>query len=88
MPTLSMFYGIVITMFSEQGAPHHRAHFHARYGQYNASFDLSGNLISGSFPAKQRKLIAAWAEIHHDELMANWDLLSCGEKPYRIDPLR
>ena len=31
MPEISRFFGIVIRMFVEPGAPHHRPHFHAYY---------------------------------------------------------
>jgi hypothetical protein len=30
----------------------------------------------------------AWIEIHRDELMADWELASKGENPYKIDPLK
>lgn len=31
VPELSRFFGIIIRMFWELGAPHHSAHFHAYY---------------------------------------------------------
>jgi len=34
------------------------------------------------------KLLEAWMEIHKDELMADWELLSSGEQHFRIDPLK
>ena len=37
MPTLSMFYGIIIQMFFDDHAP---PHFHARYGDAAALFDI------------------------------------------------
>lgn len=39
-------------------------------------------------PSRQLKLIAAWATIHSDELLANWDLAREHEQLYKIDPLR
>ncbi|WP_281175511.1 hypothetical protein [Desulfobacter vibrioformis] len=30
----------------------------------------------------------AWAELHQEELMANWTLLMNGEKPFNIQPLQ
>jgi len=39
-------------------------------------------------PKKQRKLIGAWAELHYDELSANWELAMNSQELYRIDPLR
>jgi hypothetical protein len=37
---------------------------------------------------RQIKLIEAWAELHKDELLADWELAQNGETPYKIDPLR
>ena len=88
MPTLSMFYGIVIRMFNEEGAQHKQPHFHANYASYDAIFNLDGEIMAGSLPSKQRKLVVAWAALHRDELQANWDMLSCGENPYKIDALK
>jgi hypothetical protein len=34
------------------------------------------------------KLALAWAEIHKEELIADWQLASNGELPFKIDPLR
>jgi hypothetical protein len=87
MPTLSMFYGLIIRMYY---APkeHPPAHFHAYYGEYMASISIeSGEIIAGELPRRQLRLVQAWAEIHHDELMADWALVMNGEEPFRIEPL-
>lgn len=84
MPTISMFYGIVIRMYWNDHMP---PHFHALYQDYKASFDFEGNLREGEMPPKQCKLIAAWAVIHMEELRANWILAESKETLYRIDPL-
>lgn len=39
-------------------------------------------------PKSQQKYIAAWADIHKDELLANWDLVMAHEPLCKIDPLR
>jgi len=31
--------------------------------------------------------VQAWIELHRDELMADWELATNGELPYKIDPL-
>ena len=59
MPTLSMFYGILIRMFKEVNSNHHIPHFHAEYGEYVAVYDFDGNLIEGSMPKRQQKFISA-----------------------------
>ena len=86
MPVISMFYGIVIMMFNN--GEHNPPHFHAKYAEHIATFDLEGNLLEGDMPKAKQKLIAAWAEIHHDELVANWDLAIHQQAVYKIDPLR
>ena len=49
---------------------------------------LDGSIIEGSFPKNKLKLLEAWIVIHHDDLEANWKLLSNGEQFFRIDPLK
>ena len=41
MPTISMFYGIIISMYWEKVGQHHSPHFHARYGEDKAEFTLT-----------------------------------------------
>lgn len=33
MPTISMFYGIIIYMYNEKGGKHNMPHIHAEYGE-------------------------------------------------------
>ena len=86
MPTISMFLGIIIIMYNN--GEHNPPHFHASYQGYNAVFNMDGELTDGDMPKPQRKYIAAWAELHKDELLANWELAMSGQPLYRIDPLR
>lgn len=86
MPTISMFYGVLIQMYNNN--EHNPPHFHAIYGEYKATFNLEGELIEGSFPSKKQKLIAAWTVLHYDELLANWQLAINGEALYKIEPLK
>ncbi|MEE0958235.1 MAG: DUF4160 domain-containing protein [Ruminococcus sp.] len=88
MPTLSMFYGIIIRMYNEKGGKHHAPHIHAEYQGKELVIALNGEVLEGEMPANKRKLLDAWMEIHRDELEANWQLLSAGEKFYKIDPLK
>ena len=89
MPEISRFFGIVIRMFMEVGVPHHRPHFHAVYQDAKAVFALDPvECIGGELPRTQQRLVEAWAEIHHDELIQDWNLLQSGRPPLKIDPLR
>ena len=88
MPTLSMFYGILIKMHYKDTGQHNLPHFHAFYGDFEAVFGLDGEIIAGEFPRKQTALVRAWSLLHESELLANWKLAVNGEKVFRIEPLR
>jgi hypothetical protein len=67
---------------------HNPPHFHAYYQGYKAIIDImQGEIIESDLPTKQVKLVVAWATLHQDELLANWNLASNGELPFKIDPL-
>ncbi|MDO4442389.1 MAG: DUF4160 domain-containing protein [Slackia sp.] len=56
-------------------AGHNPPHFHAEYSGKRALVDIQeGYVISGALPARQLKFVLAWAELHKDELMQNWEL--------------
>jgi len=74
-------------MFFEAGK-HMTPHFHATFQEYEASFSIEDiHIIAGELPAKQRRLVEAWAELHMYELSAAWNLLQSGELPDKIKPL-
>ena len=67
---------------------HNPPHFHAYYQNYKTVIDVNTcELIEGKLPPKQLKLVLAWAEIHKEELLADWNLASNGELPFKIEPL-
>lgn len=88
MPTLSMFYGIIIRMQNEKGGKHNKPHIHALYGDNEIVVSLDGEVLEGNFPKKQLKLLEAWIALHEDELNANWKLLTAGDGYFKIEPLR
>lgn len=88
MPELSRFFGVIIRMYVEAGDPHHVAHFHAYYQDDVAVIGLDPiELIAGSLPRRQRRLVEAWAELHQEELLADWHRLQAGQPPFPIAPL-
>jgi len=88
MPSLSTFYGLIIWMYKETSGKHNVPHIHVQYGEEQLVISLDGEILEGEIPRPKKKLLDAWMEIHHDELVANWTLLSKGEKPVKIEPLR
>jgi hypothetical protein len=88
MPVISLFYGIVVRMYKENSQKHKKPHIHAEYSGDEVVVALDGEVLEGKITAAKMKLLEAWMEIHHDDLQANWNLLSNGEQFFRIDPLK
>ena len=89
MSEISRFFGIVIRMFYFDAKQHHTPHLHAYYAEHVAVFSLpEGERLEGHLPRRQRRLVEAWIEIHHEELMQCWERASHGQEPPSVDPLR
>lgn len=89
MPTISMFYGIVIYLYFYDDERHNTPHIHAKYQGRDAAFSiLDGNQLAGDLPLAKARLVQAWIEIHREALLADWELAVNGEKPFPIEPLR
>ena len=88
MPTISMFYGILIRMFFRDTEKHHMPHIHADYQGHIRVYSIhDGELLAGEVPPNKSKLVVAWIEIHKDELLADWELAVNGKKPFPIKGL-
>ncbi len=89
MPVISMFYGIIISMYFLDIKQHNVPHIHVRYADDSAVYQIpDGILLEGILPTNKHKLVVAWIEIHHESLMADWDLAVTGNPIFRIDPLK
>ncbi len=73
MPVISMFYGVIVLMYYFDNRQHNLPHVHVRYGEEEAVLTIpEGEIIEGVLRSNKLKLVQAWIEIHHEELMANW----------------
>ena len=89
MPTISMFYGVLILMYFYDNKKHNMPHIHAEYAEHEASIAIEdGSILDGSLPSAKMKLVQAWIEIHREELLANWKLAVSGEPIFKINPLQ
>jgi len=89
MPSISMFYGLIVYMYFKDNRQHNLPHIHVKYQDDEVVVSIpEGGVLQGSIPVSKMKLLQAWIELHKDELMADWDLAVAGEQPYKIDPLR
>ena len=88
MPTICMFFGIIIRMYY---APkeHNLPHVHAYFQDSKITIQIKDcEIIEGKMPIRQIRMIQAWIEIRRDELLADWELCQNGEKPFQIEPLK
>jgi hypothetical protein len=68
MPTISMFYGIVIQMFWADHAP---PHFHALYAEHEALINIKTlEILKGELPKRALALVLEWASEHRVELIS------------------
>jgi Domain of unknown function (DUF4160) len=89
MPRISSFYGIVIWMYHDESHHRGRPHFHATYGDDEASVDVETfAVIAGELPPRARRLVAEWARAHQAELRNNWERARRHEPLQSIEPLR
>ena len=91
MATLSLFFGILISMRPELNERHHNAHIHARYQGKEAVFDVATREIiavgKDGFPSDQANMVKSWIAIHEQDLLANWELLNTQGTFFKIAPL-
>ena len=84
MPEISRFLGIVIAMFHREHGP---PHFHAKYGEYEATVNIGTGVVAGQFPKRALRHVLEWYDLHREELMENWDLAEQRRPLNKILPL-
>lgn len=83
-PEISRFLGIVVSILYRDHEP---PHFHATYGEYEATITIREGIVTGRFPRRALGHVLEWAELHRDELAQNWDRARAREPLNRIAPL-
>ncbi len=85
MPTISMFYGIIIQMFWDDHAP---PHFHALYAEHEVLISITTlEVIKGCMPRRALSLVLEWASQYRAELLEDWTLCDQHRAPKKIPPL-
>ena len=85
MPTLSIFFGIVIYIY---WSDHNPPHIHARYAGEEIVIAIGTcAVLEGSLPKRAKAMVLEWMHEHQEELAAAWDLASRNIPPARIAPL-
>ena len=61
MPTISMFYGLIIRMYYFDNQKHSTPHIHVHYQDDSAVVEIpSGTVLEGRLPKPKQKLVDAW----------------------------
>lgn len=88
MPRISEFFGIALYLYYEDTKRHARPHFHAKYGGDEAVYSIpEGDLLAGSLPKRQQRLVQGWATLRAEELEQAWQRVVNMEEPGKVDPL-
>jgi hypothetical protein len=88
VPEISRFLGLIITMYYEKNAKHHKPHIHIYYNEYEAVMALDGEILEGNLPSKQTKLVEAWIILNENKLYENWNKAVRNETIEKIEPLK
>jgi hypothetical protein len=79
MPTIAIFFGIIIRMWHDDHPP---VHIHAEYQGFEALVSVqTGEVLQGALPRKVAAIVKEWCLNHQAELLENWD------KAQRFEPL-
>jgi hypothetical protein len=70
MPTIAVFYGIMIRMYWRDHAP---PHLHAIYQGFEALIAIEkGEVIGGQLPPNALRIVQEWVLLRRIELLENW----------------
>ena len=71
MPTISIFFGIVVQMYWRDHPP---PHVHAFYQGFEAIVAIeTGEAVGGRLPPKAAALVRGWVLSRRQELLDNWE---------------
>ena len=79
MPTLSIFFGIIIRMWHDDHPP---PHIHVEYQGFEALVKIAtGEVSEGGLPRKVAAIVKEGCAVHQAELQDNW------QRAQRFEPL-
>ena len=78
---------LVIYLLFKDNRQHNKPHVHVYYGEYEAAIPIDGELLAGSLPQKQFKMIMGWLAFHEEEAYKAWNQAVKGEHFDKIKPM-
>mgnify|MGYP005947955951 CR=1 FL=1 len=86
MPTICTFRGIKIYINWREHQP---PHFYEKYGSDEVAISINDiEVLDGSLPNKQLKMLLGWTALHQEELLENWKLAEQKQDLFPIEPLK
>ncbi len=83
MPTISIFYGIIVQMYWRD---HNPPHIHVWYQGDEAIVSIeTGEVIGGRLRRTGSNMVREWIGVRRPELMANWERGRLGQ-PFNAVP--
>lgn len=66
---------------------HGPAHFHAIYGDFEITVEITSGNVNGDFPRRALSHVQEWRILHQAEPEAAWSLARSARRLPRIEPL-
>ena len=72
---------LIVNMRFRDDSQHHKPHVHAKCNDDEAVVGVDGELLAGTLPVKQMKILVGSLACHDEEVYAAWNLAVQG-KPF------
>ena len=69
--------------YRDHGPPH----FHAVYGEFEATIDIRTGIVTGEMPKRALANVQEWRRLHEVELLSAWELARAAMPLPGIEPL-
>ena len=85
-PTLSRFYGIVVSI---RLGDHPPPHIHAKHGEFSISVAINTlDILAGHFPKASWRILEQWMSDNREDILDAWVRTKEGRPAFRIPPYR
>ena len=74
-------------MVFEDNAQHAKPHIHVFYDEFEASIGIDGEVLAGSLPPRQMRIVQGWIALHENELYSAWNNAVQKKPVEKIKPL-
>ena len=64
-----------------------KPHVHVKYGDYQAVVSLDGELLAGSIPKRQFKILVGWLALREEDVYRAWYKAVKSEHFDKVEPL-